>query len=344
MVDPKIFLEKFDKLPNSLQDLLSSNQLSQDLEDILKICQIEPIENYFEPIMETVEEILLLIKDQKTLEKEILNKTSLSSNQAQIVADLIRKKIFAPVSQELSLYTSPDNISASFMDALQQQQPENSTFEQKINQPVVPNPFEKFLNKEKEEIQPEEKPAIMPSPAIPQNQSPNNQTLKKERAPLLSQENLTPSSDILEEASMSAVKEPQHITLEKPLNKIKDLKRAKPPTVSEEEQKHIQEKLLEIMSKKKENVSEKVKEELEKAIKEGPKNVNQTSNQKETKISPQYKYFEEKKEEAILNIGNNEEFIPEEESNPQSKSNSEEPPLIIGAKVKEFPQKDKNLN
>ena len=36
MVESKIFLEKFDKLPNSLQDLLSSNKLSQDLEDILK--------------------------------------------------------------------------------------------------------------------------------------------------------------------------------------------------------------------------------------------------------------------------------------------------------------------
>ncbi len=332
MVTSEEFIEKFEKIPPKLQDLLASDKFPQEIEDILILTNTDL--KYFEPIIDTIEEILLLEKSKDSLEKSLQEKTDLPLQKIQIISDLIRKRIFTLVEEELNLFSSPMNFLENLpgKEEVSQKKPieeiitQEPIIESQKNTPPVSSVFIPQSYKEAQETTTSEKTLEKPQ-----------EELKEE----LPSKKLTPQPkekiELEEKIEFQKIPEPQQVIVEKPVDKTKELKRIKIPTISEEEQRKIREKLLKIMTEKKTTASPKILEEMKKISETGIKPENLQERTQKT-ISKGYSYFEEKKEPVSFSFEESEKFIPEEEKEVEKEKTTEIPP-IIGAKIQEFKKK-----
>jgi|GEM_PF-2890070 len=343
MIDPNKFFEKFDTLPSSLQDLLSSDKLPRSLEDILEVTNIDL--KYYEPIMESIEEILLLEKDMDSLEKEIQSKTNLPSSQVQLLADLIKKQIFSPVENDLKSFSQTDILKNLRIN----QEIPNEKPKEEENYPFdLLKPENEKLNKENlsqfPPLQERKKDSLEKREGVKsQIEEPLSQQIPSQKEKIFPKDsqNIENNIENMENIKISnlQIPEPQPIIIEKPLDKTKELKRIKLAEVSSKEKEKIKEKLLKIMTEKKSSASpeilKKMKEVSQKKIQE-----EKPPEKKEEIQMPKITYFEKQKEPASFTIESTEKFIPEEETE-SKKESQKEIPSIIGAKIKEFKKKNK---
>ncbi|MGE4554698.1 MAG: hypothetical protein AB7D02_00985 [Candidatus Paceibacterota bacterium] len=348
MIDPNKFLEKFDKLPEALKDLVSSSKLPQKVEDILKLTNTDL--KYYEPIMECVEEILLLEKDRDSLEKNIEEKTDLPLSQIKIIADLIKSQIFQPVNEALTAFSSPQKILEKLETNLKEktEQKEKEIEKSIENQPNFLTAKETPLNTLDRQTKDTEikntnqatgqAPKIEPSAIFVEKEKESSKTEPqiKEETPLTKK---VPEEKPLEEIkkTIPRIPEPQEITIEKPLDKTKELKEVKLPEISKEEQEKIKEKLLKVMTQKKPQASSQLLEKMKEISQTGVQPNNQHKENTSSSSYPKVTYFEKKKEPASLTTESSNQFIPEEDLAP--KKEKEEIPDILKARVKEFKKK-----
>jgi len=234
-----IFLEKFAHLSKSLQDALVSTKTGIAIQDALRLAQLP--DSYCKKMQDLVEKVLMLELSREEFESKLKQDLELSSTSFQIANKVIQKKIFSPLEGELKQYHQI--ISAK-----------------KIKYP-------------------EKKPILPTSPMILEHQKPKTKPVSKASpiskifpVPKPFPEEKKKSIPPKEQVSPH-VPEPAEVSVKKPEVRTQELKNFSVPTMSQEQQEKIKNKLLSAMQRR--TTPPKVVETMKQLTKEGWKKVKQ---------------------------------------------------------------------
>jgi len=264
----------FSSLPPRIQEFLNS----EDLIEIIKNTAILAKLNTGQTgrLSYIIGDVLLGKFTIKEFSEKIKSYSGITDPQAQIIKEIIIKKVFEPLKDDLV--------------QLEINKP-------KFTFPKIPQK-ETITSRKQIEIQ----RLNIPEPKIPTETMPKSpEVLRKEtftEAPKKEEINKPkPLPDL-------SVPEIQEIKIERPMSKTSELKRVTMPSVSPEAQEKIHSKLMEAMKKK--EVKPKIVEEMKKVVIEG---IKKTPQQK-PKTTPET----EKPTVSQVIGGENDNFAPQEKT------------------------------
>ena len=264
----------FPSLPPKIQEFLNSEELTIIIKNTAILARLNSQQTG--RLSYILGDVFLGKLSTEKFFEEIKFYLEITDPQVQIIKEIITKKIFEPLKDDLN--------------------------QLKINQPEFT--FQKILQKE----------TIMPQKPleIPEAETIKTKEIKElvqEQKPLeAAKTEVITKKEIPQEEALPDLSQPeiQEIKIERPINRTGELKRVTIPSASPEAQEKIHSKLMEAMNKK--EVKPKIVEEMKKVVIEG---IKKTPQQK-----PKPKTTSETEESITSQVigGEGKQFIPQEKA------------------------------
>ena len=224
--------EAYSSLPSTIQDFLNSEDLVEIIKNISILAKLNLKQN--SRLSYIIGDVLIGKLSIKEFAIKIKSFLEIADPQAQIINEIVNKKIFEPLKIDLNQLAinkqKPAFIPAKTVAPLEKEKT-NTTPPVTTNRPKT---IEELIYKTK-----------------PVEESPKEEPQKPQPTP---------------EVILPEIPE---IKIERPVNKTGELKRVSAPSVSPEEQTKIHSKLLEAIKKK--ESTPKIVEQIKKIIESGPK-------------------------------------------------------------------------
>lgn len=252
-------------LPETIKNVLFSDQLLDDIEDSLHIAQIDTKkeDDYFYAIYNLVTDILLLKIYYQNFPQELKIKLpDITEQQLTIITNIINKKVFEPLKVELEKVKQKEILGQQIQKLKEKTKIPNKT---NISVPDLKNISSSSQNEKSTNQIIEPKTTVTP-PTPSQIHPKIEEQLKPES--LIEQEEATKELD----NTLSELPEIPEITIQRPVNSNPNLKKVEVPDVTPEEQEKIRNRLLEAINKKesKPKIVDTLKEVIEKGVKPQP--------------------------------------------------------------------------
>ena len=291
-------------LPESIKNVLFSDQLLDDIEDALHIAQIDAKKenDYFYAIYNLINDILLLKIYYQNFPQELKIKLpDITEQQLTIITNIINKKVFEPLKVELEKVKQKEILGQQIQKLKEKTKIPNKTNipvpdlknissssqnEKSTNQIIKPKTT--VTPPTPSQIHPKIEEQLKPESLINQNEKPTNKLIEEKITinpqtpsqihpkieeqlkpePLIEQEEATKELD----NTLSELPEISEITIQRPVNSNPNLKKVEVPDVTPEEQEKIRNRLLEAINKKesKPKIVDTLKEVIEKGVKPQP--------------------------------------------------------------------------
>lgn len=339
------FLEEFNRLPQPLQDILSSSLLGQTISDALNLAQVE--KERYNDLMEATSEVLMLHIAPEQFEGLLVSQYQIELKQARIISKIINSKIFSPLKPLLKKETNLIEVQSNYKESpsfVEQKLQQISSLSKKIHFPDFSKvfskdeiekkspPFLKEVIKEqskdhseiiKKEQSPENKKQIVPKKETLNNLTTSSFSTNKKEVESKKRETL-PTSEI-------KIPEPVEIKIEQPYQQNIEPPPITIPETPPEKQEKIKETLLKAMSSKK-SETPKIVEKMEELEKNPPQSKTEKEIKKE-KSSAQLSEISE------VVFGKNNKFASFKKGGTSSSLQSS----VLNVKIKELEKKEKEL-
>jgi len=296
LIPQDIFWQRHKQLNSKLINYPFSENFSTALDEACNLGKIiDPPGR--ETLGELIRAVLYIVIPREDFKQEIIGRLQISPAYAEIINQVIQQRIFEPLKTELEQYKS-----------LLPKKP----FE--ISKPIEIPETEPMKT---QEIKISTEISAKPSELV-QEQKPMETTKREE----VNKPQLSPDLSL---------PEIQEIKIERPVNRIGELKRIIVPSTSPEAQEKIHSKLMEAMNKK--EVEPKIVEEMKKVVIEGIKKTPQQKSEPKT--------IQETEESITSQVigGEGKQFSSEGKASKPSL----EKPYIFDVKLKEEKEKKEDL-